>query len=66
MIQLKPTNRADLIRQARAIEAAVQAAVREALLDHKRAGNPVVVCDADGAVRWLQPDEIPLDDAESE
>jgi hypothetical protein len=55
-----------LIQQSEAIEAAVQTAVRAALLDHKRAGNPVVVCDADGVVRWLQPDEIPLDDPESE
>jgi hypothetical protein len=39
-------------------------AIREALLQHKRAGNPVAVW-RDGQVVWVPPEEIPeeLDDA---
>ena len=37
---------------------AMRQAVEEALLRHKRLGNPVAVWQ-DGKVRWLQPDEIP-------
>lgn len=55
-----------LKQQSEAIEAAVQAAVREALLDHKRAGQRVVVCDEDCVIRWLEPHEIPVDDPLSE
>jgi hypothetical protein len=40
-----------------AIEAALRRAVREALLTHARAGNPVAVCE-NGAVVWLQPAEV--------
>lgn len=39
------------------IMAAVAAAVREAVLKHKQAGNPIVVM-KDGKMVWLQPDEI--------
>jgi hypothetical protein len=42
------------------INEAYNRAVREALLMHKRAGNPVPI-DRDGKVVWLQPDDI--DDA---
>lgn len=44
----------------RILEAIAQA-VREAVLAHKRAGNPVAVW-RDGQVVWLQPDEIPDED----
>ena len=44
-------------RQAEAIEAAV----RRALLDHKRTGDPVVFCDG-GNVVWVPPEQIPLPD----
>ena len=33
-------------------------AIREALLQHKRAGNPVAVW-RDGQVVWVPPEEIP-------
>ncbi|OGW51221.1 MAG: hypothetical protein A2Z50_08245 [Nitrospirae bacterium RBG_19FT_COMBO_42_15] len=33
--------------------------VREALLKHKQAGNPIVVW-RDGKIVWLKPDEIPV------
>lgn len=37
---------------------AIARAVREAVLAHKRAGNPIAVW-RDGQVVWLQPEEIP-------
>ena len=37
---------------------AMRRAVREALLDHKRAGNPVCVW-RDGRVVWIEPEDIP-------
>ncbi len=41
------------------VEAALRGAVRRALSDHKRAGNPIAVW-RDGRVVWLPPEEIPL------
>jgi hypothetical protein len=38
---------------------ALRQAVREALLDHKRAGNPVAIW-KDGRVEWVQPEDIPV------
>ena len=35
--------------------------VREALLQHKKLGNPIVVW-KDGKVVWIPPEEIPVDD----
>jgi len=40
---------------------AISRAIREAVLAHKRAGNPVAVW-RDGQVVWLQPEEIPDED----
>lgn len=51
---------AALIAEAEAVEAAVQEAVREALLAHKRAGNPVFGR-LNGRVGWVPPDEIPAE-----
>ena len=42
------------------INRAYERAVREALLMHKRAGNPVPI-ERDGKLVWLQPDEIEVD-----
>jgi hypothetical protein len=39
---------------------AMREAVREALLRHKKLGNPVAVW-RDGRVVWLSPEEIPTD-----
>lgn len=36
-------------------------AVREALLSHKRAGNPIAVWRND-RVEWIQPEDIPVED----
>lgn len=40
---------------------AMARAVREALLQHKRAGNPIAVW-RDGEVVWLPPEDIPVGD----
>lgn len=48
------------VRYSEEINRAYERAVREALLMHKRAGNPVAVW-RDGKVVLLQPDEIELD-----
>ena len=45
------------VRYAEEINKAYERAVREALLMHKRAGNPVAV-ERDGKLVILQPDEI--------
>jgi hypothetical protein len=59
---LTPAERAgDLDR----IERALRAAVRDALLRHKRDGDPVAVW-RDGRVVWIQPDDIPIPDEPAE
>jgi len=50
----------DRIRDLPRIEAALRLAVREALLQHKRAGNSIAVW-RNGQVEWLQPEDIPVD-----
>ena len=51
------------VEHGKEIEGILRCAVREALLMHKRAGNPVAVW-RDGKVVLLQPEEIlPEDDA---
>jgi len=42
------------------IERAVKRAVREALLRHKQAGNPIAIW-RDGGVVWIQPEDIPVE-----
>ena len=37
--------------------------VREALLQHKRAGNPIVVW-REGQIVWVPPEDIPVADEE--
>jgi len=41
------------------ITQAVAKGVRDALLKHKQAGNPIVVW-RDGKIVWLKPEEIPV------
>lgn len=50
---------AELLAEAEKVEAAVQAAVREALLHHKRAGNPIAVWENNQVV-WIPPEEIEI------
>ena len=54
-----------LVTHAREIEQILRKAVREALLEHKRAGNPVAAW-RDGKVVILQPDEIDIDENDSD
>jgi hypothetical protein len=51
-----------LAAQATAILTAIRTAVQDALLMHKRAGNPIAVCDDGGKVRWIPAAEIPVAD----
>jgi len=44
-----------------ALDAAVQRAVRKALLVHKKLGNPVATW-KDGKVAWIPPEEIEVED----
>lgn len=48
-----------LFREGTAIDAAMNAAVREAVLQHKQKGLPLAVW-RDGKVAWIPPDEIDL------
>lgn len=50
----------DTVRILRALRQAVQ----EAVLDHKRTGDPVAVC-REGRVVWVQPEDIPALDTEA-
>lgn len=43
------------------IDKALQNAVKEALLKHKMAGNPVASW-KDGKLVWIQPEDIPVED----
>jgi hypothetical protein len=51
----------EVLAQAEAVEAAIREAVREALLQHKRARNPVAFWE-NGRVVWVPPEEIPVED----
>ncbi|HUY92825.1 MAG TPA: hypothetical protein VMV10_29060 [Pirellulales bacterium] len=53
-----------LFADGREIDAALAKAVREALLEHKRAGNPIAVWE-NGRVVWIPPEEIVVDDEET-
>jgi hypothetical protein len=50
------TERLDEIQQA------MKQAVREALIRHKQAGNPVATW-RDGRVVWIPPEEIPVEES---
>ncbi len=50
---------AALFRDGRAIDAAMRRAVRQALLEHKRRGEPIVVWQ-DGRVVTLRAEDIPV------
>ena len=57
---LAPTANERINDLPRILEAMKQA-VREALLRHKQAGNPVAAW-RDGHVVWIQPDELLIED----
>ena len=48
------------VRNRSAIAAAFEAARRDALLDHKRTGDPIVVWE-NGQVVWIPADKIEID-----
>lgn len=53
-----------LFADGREIDAALAKAVRAALLEHKRAGNPIAAWQ-DGRVVWIPPEEIVVDEPQS-
>jgi len=53
---------AQLRAEVAVIEAAMQQAARDALLAHKRSGQPVVIWQ-DGKVVLVPADQVPFDDA---
>ena len=55
---------AELLAELNAVEASVREAVREALLRHKRAGNPIAAW-KDGKVQWVSADNIDLAEFEA-
>jgi len=50
-----------LFADGREIDAALARAVRKALLEHKRAGNPIAVWQDDRVV-WIPPEEIDVEE----
>jgi len=48
-------------RQAFAVAAAGRQAINEALLQHKRAGNPIAIWE-NGKIRWIPAGEIDVDE----
>lgn len=52
---------ADLVNDIPRALAAMREAWREALLDHKRTGDPICVWENDQVV-WIQPEDIVVDD----
>jgi hypothetical protein len=49
------------LRDIKLIEDALSRAVREALLRHKQAGNPIAAW-REGQVVWIAPENIPVDE----
>lgn len=53
-----------LFEEGRAIDEAMKRAVREAVLEHKKAGNPIAAW-RDGKVVWIPAEEIEIEVEES-
>lgn len=49
----------EIFSNGKEIDEALQKGVKVALLQHKRAGNPVVSWD-EGKIVWIQPEDIPV------
>ena len=66
MSDKKPTpgSPADRVGDLPRIQAAMARGIREALRRHKQANNPVPTW-RDGAVVWIAPEDIPVDDETS-
>jgi hypothetical protein len=52
---------AERVRDVKLAQDALRRAVRAALLEHKRAGNPIAAW-RDGKVVWIAPEDIPVQD----
>jgi len=61
MIMIAPEEKsiAELLADPTIVENAVKEGVRQALLRHRREGNPIAVW-RDGKVVWIPPDQIPV------
>lgn len=60
---MKPKESKDVGRlfvEGTAIDDAIARAVRQAILRHKREQRPIVIY-RDGAIVWIQPDDIELE-----
>ena len=51
----------EYFQNGREIDKALQQAVKEALLKHKTADNPIASW-KDGKIVWIQPEDIPVED----
>ncbi|MCY3021274.1 MAG: hypothetical protein NTW87_19850 [Planctomycetota bacterium] len=60
MRRAKPRDISKIFAEGTLIDKAIATAVREALLQHKRAGNPVAEW-RDGKVVWVPPEQIVVD-----
>ncbi len=49
----------EIFSEGTQIDESLRQAVKDALLKHKQAGNPIVVW-RDGKMVWLKPEEIPV------
>jgi hypothetical protein len=58
-----PRSPAERFQDVELMARAFRKAVRIALLQHKRAGNPICVWQ-DGAVVWIPADQIPVEEGE--
>ena len=65
MVDSSPPDRplSERLRDIKLIEDALARAVREALLRHKQAGNPIAVW-RDGQVVWIAPEDIQVEEEE--
>lgn len=54
-----------LFEEGKAIDSALKEAVKQALLQHKKAGNPIVSW-KDGEIVWIQPEDIVVEDGQGE
>jgi len=54
-----PRSLAERLQNVNLIERAFKRAVRDALIRHKQAGNPIAEW-RDGRVVWIQPEDIEL------
>ena len=52
-----------LVEHRETIREVFKNAVRQAILEHKRAGNPIAVSE-NGEVVWIQPEEIKIDESD--